>query len=862
MPQHSTDQLRRLFEEACRLSEAERGSWAANHTDKSVAKAVLELIAAHEDPSNPLDVLESVLRQDTVEADEFKAEEQFGAGEAIGPFEVREVLGSGTSGIVYRVRQSFPPREAALKVFRASVWSEHQEVRFRTEVRALAKLAHPGIAPVLESGTLPEAGGVRRPYILVELVTNATPITEHAKGKQLAEQVALVRQLCAAITHAHQNGVLHRDLKPGNVLVGGDGRLRIIDFGIAKLNEEDAGVTVTGQIMGTPAYMSPEQAAGLDADARTDVYAIGLIAREIFAEKGSKDLRAVIDMATAKKAVERYQSASELSQDLERVINDRPVLARPPSMRNVALKFVRRNRLLSGSIVLAVALMAASAAALWSFAESAARANHEAREAATFLLTNVIERLEDKIGATSERLSLATKLLVHVERLSARSSDAAVLDAHARVLEIIGSCELIERRKEESLSHLREAFDIRSRLAARNEGDLEAAAKESIARVRVGDLLGALGRQEQQRELYEQSFATDLRLHKLRPAEPRFLSNLLYSHMRLGELAIGQGKYADAERHANDQLALAERALAIDPTDSEWTWEVLQARFQCDRIAAMLGKPGSGYQSLAGRLELTRGMRLASPASRRRAVQAANLLHRSADSHLDAGRSEQFMTDSDEAIATVRQLVRADEKDSEARYWLVLTLGGKARGLAHIGLLAEALALSEEAVREAEQMEHLLGKDDEAITAQTYAIGSRWIVLNHANHRLEADQVARQQAALQRPPQRELRSLSPVRLAALASALSQLGSPSGAEQAELDACFALMIEQQYLPDAFSAIIQLGQSGRFAEARRWATRGLHAANASQVEVKAALQTFLQNLDQRESLRSRPRSEPSE
>ncbi len=208
-------------------------------------------------------------------------------GDQIGPYRLLRCLGEGGFGSVYLAEQTSPvTRQVAVKLLKQAVQSREVLARFEAERQALAMMDHPAIARVFDAGKSPRG----RPYFVMEYVDGLS-ITRYADAKQLTieERLDLVRQVCLAMQHAHQKGVIHRDLKPGNVLVTNvDGRPvpKIIDFGIAKaagsrLTEQTLH-TATHQILGTPQYMSPEQVAmSADVDTRSDVYSLGVILYEL-----------------------------------------------------------------------------------------------------------------------------------------------------------------------------------------------------------------------------------------------------------------------------------------------------------------------------------------------------------------------------------------------------------------------------------------------------------------------------------------------------------------------------------------------------------------------------------------------------
>jgi non-specific serine/threonine protein kinase/serine/threonine-protein kinase len=334
-------------------------------------------------------------------------------GRTIGPYRISAQIGVGGMGAVYLADQTAPVRrQVALKVIKAGFDSEELLSRFRDERELLARMSHPNIAQVLDVG----ATGEGRLYFAMEYVPGV-PLDEFCdrRGTDLAHRVELFLQVLEGVQHAHQKGVIHRDLKPGNLLVAdyqGQVLVKVIDFGIAKsldpLGRPEPGTTRAGMPLGTPAYMSPEQAGGDPGaiDTRTDVYALGVVLYKLVthelpipgevisrtpdgelakllneypirppskrvaelprngdtlwrkamssdAPALSRRLRGDLDWIVLK-ALERdrdrrYASASEFAADIRRFLNGEAVLASPPSRMYLARKFVARNRLMVGA---------------------------------------------------------------------------------------------------------------------------------------------------------------------------------------------------------------------------------------------------------------------------------------------------------------------------------------------------------------------------------------------------------------------------------------------------------------------------------------------------------------------------------
>jgi serine/threonine protein kinase/Flp pilus assembly protein TadD len=345
-------------------------------------------------------------------------------GTVIGPYKLMEQIGEGGMGLVFLAEQQQPVRrKVALKVIKPGMDTRQVVARFEAERQALALMDHPNIAKVLDGGET--ASG--RPYFVMELV-KAVPITEFCDQNQvpIRERLELFLHICQAVQHAHQKGIIHRDLKPSNVLVSRHDTtpvVKVIDFGVAKaLGQELTDKTLfTGiaQMIGTPLYMSPEQAgkSDLDVDTRSDIYSLGVLLYELLTgttpfdqgrlkEVGYDELRRIIreeepprpstristlgqaaaTVSTQRKsdprrlsqlfhgeldwivmkALEkdrnrRYESASAFAADVERYLQDEPVLACPPSAAYRLRKFARRNRgRLMAATVLGLALLVAA----------------------------------------------------------------------------------------------------------------------------------------------------------------------------------------------------------------------------------------------------------------------------------------------------------------------------------------------------------------------------------------------------------------------------------------------------------------------------------------------------------------------
>lgn len=313
-------------------------------------------------------------------------------GQRVGPYRLIEEVGAGGMGVVFEAEQDDPARRVAVKLIHLVGLDGAAFERFRSEAAALARLQHPGIATVHQSGVGRREDGATFGWIAMELIPGAMPVNAWARAAKLDRRarVGLFLDACDAVEHAHRHGIIHRDLKPANLLVGDDGRLRVIDFGVATLEargaersdrsgthvadveasgtERGSDGSSAGGITGTPGYAAPEQRQPNPPvpSVRVDVHALGTVLRVLMTGRrpGSAirprevpaDLVAIIDRATAGRAEDRYASIDAMVNDVRRWLAHRPVAARPVSRGRRLMLSVRRRPVhwvAAGGLVLA-----------------------------------------------------------------------------------------------------------------------------------------------------------------------------------------------------------------------------------------------------------------------------------------------------------------------------------------------------------------------------------------------------------------------------------------------------------------------------------------------------------------------------
>ncbi len=313
----------------------------------------------------------------------------------IGAYRLDRRLGDGSSGVVFQAERDNPRKRVAIKVLHLTWASEVLQARFEREGQILARLRHPAIAQVYEAGVC-EHDGALLAWFALELVPGANHITTYCRERELPrrERLELFARVCDAVEHAHSLDIIHRDLKPANILIDSEGDPKVIDFGIARI-DDPAATLLTGEheslsALGTLSYMSPEQWGGHaeTIDRRADVYALGVILYELLTDhppfdisgcsphealailhhasvpapsKSDPSLRGNLDaitaMATARDREDRYQTADLLARDVRDHLSNRPTVARPPRLGR-RLTFWARNHPILATLIACAAVIA------------------------------------------------------------------------------------------------------------------------------------------------------------------------------------------------------------------------------------------------------------------------------------------------------------------------------------------------------------------------------------------------------------------------------------------------------------------------------------------------------------------------
>lgn len=539
-------------------------------------------------------------------------------------FEFIEECGRGAIAVVYRALDIELQREVAVKTLRRDLNVDSLEAeRLRREAEAAARINHPAIVQI--HGVHTDSRGL--PAIVMEYVAGGN-LAERLRSGPLPidEAVALMRAICGGVAAAHKSGLVHRDLKPANIQLTSDGKPKVTDFGLVRMTSQAQQATATGSLLGTPAYMSPEQASGKRGvvGPPADVYSLGVILFEMLAGRPPfqaasswdllhdvmheyappvrrfnarvpVELEAICGKCLAKSPEDRYADASELERDLGRFAAGEPVEAKPERAGRRLLRWCRSNpgiAGLSGLLIMMLLLIAAGTSwASWRLVESnrvavqarrqAERARADAvrdRTAAVDSLYLVVKHLYDDLAENSATIQSRTKVveaaLAGLERITRLGDERAVMLAHQRIGELLAL--------QGKLTRARSEYEVSLEMARRRaRTDRSLAARLDLARAE--DVMARFfqihgGHDEAQRHA-DAAQAILLELVRDFPESPEVLENLIVSYQRQLDNLWMASRHRDVIRVAGESIPYVERLLQMRPADVR-THQLAMATFQ------------------------------------------------------------------------------------------------------------------------------------------------------------------------------------------------------------------------------------------------------------------------------------------
>jgi len=539
----------------------------------------------------------------------------------IGPYLLDRLLGRGGMGAVYLAHRSDGQfeQDVAIKLIDLPLGTDLFRERFRQERQILAGLQHPFIARLLDGGVTQEGD----PYLVMEYV-DGVPIHRFCQEKQLAlrQRIALFLRVCEAVQFAHQNLVVHRDLKPDNILVAEDSTPRLLDFGTAKLLSPALGqpgseMTRQGYHSFTPQYASPEQILGNPITTASDTYSLGVLLYLLLtgalpyelkeltmaemlrvvceqpprrpsepagsAKRLDPDLESILLKALRKEPQERYLTAEQLAADVRAWLDGLPVGARRGTLRYRAQKFARRHRLgLAGAAVLAATLLAGIAGVLWQArVANQERKRAEARSAdlrqlSNSLLSELDEAIKDLPGSTGVQKLLVTRVLEHLDRMAKdaqgdRQSQLDLVDAYTRLGNIQGNpYDQNLGDPAGALASIGKALVLAEPLVQSNPRDRDALRALATAQEDRGEVLSETGNPQDAVASMQASVQSYDRLIALPGADIAWFLEASRVNDTLGDVVgedIGLADVAAAIAAYRKSIDLDNRVVQLDPKD-------------------------------------------------------------------------------------------------------------------------------------------------------------------------------------------------------------------------------------------------------------------------------------------------------
>lgn len=604
-------------------------------------------------------------------------------------FELGRELGRGGMGVVFEARQVTLDRRVAIKVLgSAATPSPRLRDRFDREIMTLARISHPGIVKVFGSGVVAGAS-----YVAMELVDGESLVTRLPEAgeivalEQIEECARVAVKLARALDYAHELGVIHRDVKPGNVLIDARGEPMLIDFGLARDDERDS-VTTPGEFVGTLAYTAPEQARGERVDRRADVYGLGAtlyhlvtgsppyrartitdLARQLEAGPPRsairlnpavpRDLATVLEHATAPDPLQRYASCADFGADLSRVLEGVPIAAQPPSSWNLLTRLARKHRAVVGGVVaVVVALVIGLITTLWQ-AQRATREAENARSLSRLYRSLILAMDPDEYGRDVKLIDLLPDLVS-----TARANFAARPDILAEVLDTAGQSSLALGNVDQAQAFVSEALESRERLLGRHDpATLESLHNMAGVLQQRGDLKKAV---ELYREVWNASKDGASRGDR---------DALIYAH-NFASALLDLGDSEEGLAVLRDTVEIEGRTLGEEASDTLTSWntiarwmvehgQVREGREILERIVAARRRlpPGHDVDSLAWLVNLADARRRSNDCP-----GAIDLLHEVVAKRLDELTERHYLTLS--TMINLAAVLSICEHPAEAETWL------------------------------------------------------------------------------------------------------------------------------------------------------------------------------------------------
>ncbi|HEX4277630.1 MAG TPA: protein kinase [Bryobacteraceae bacterium] len=683
----------------------------------------------------------------------------------IGPYAVLEEIGHGGMGTVYRAVRGDDDFQVqvAIKVISRGADEPVLLDRFRAERQILAKLEHPNIARLLDGGAM-EDGLL---YFVMEYV-DGKPLTKYCDSENLpvSERIQLVSKLCDAVAYAHRCLVVHRDLKPDNVLVTHDGIPKLLDFGIARILESsaagDAVQTVTLMRMATPAYASPEQIRGDPVGVGSDIYALGVLLYELLtgrrpyrldplwgesariiceqeptrasvavvSQKDEKteqishcrnttvdglrkrlsgDLDNILAVALRKDPSQRYRSVDQFQQDLENHLNGRPVMARGDSLLYRVRKFVGRHKLPVAAATLTFVTLCLAGVFTVRESQRLMRRVDTDRKLATSFLAGIheIARLP---GSTPVRQKLLAKSLDYLNGLAREDSEdretqTSLALAYERFADLLAGVDGAGLGKPaDALKTYESAKRIREQLAREFPRDAEVQADLASNYMMGSYIVGRVASVDQRREYDRKALGVSKGLAGRYPENDKYRALLAAAYTGLAYSFELDGRWADAEDLYRQAVPIREQHAHAAPKDRDAQRELANIHYRIGVLETQAQQGQEAMPELEEALRIQKGLLAGDPGDRQIRFEVAGTDHFLGVALGSAGSFAEALAHFQEAISIREATLAADERDARTRSMLAGNYAEKSTVLLKAGRTEDALKSIDRSIQLEEEL--------------------------------------------------------------------------------------------------------------------------------------------------------------
>ena len=746
-------QLTELLDQALQFPTSERKAFllSACPDDVELQREAESLIASFEQASGFIEAPVFAGVDDFPFPDEPPME-----GRQIGHYKIVRELGRGGMGAVYLAMRADEYREqVALKIVKRGMDTDFVVRRFRYERQILASLHHPNIARLFDGGTTEEG----LPYFVMEYI-EGEPIDQYCNHHNLSilERLKLFRTVCAAVHYAHQNLVIHRDLKPGNILITADGTVKLLDFGIAKILNPEISQTVekTATLMRlmTPEYASPEQVRGELVTTASDVYSLGVVLYELLtghrpyritsilpsdieriiceqeptrpSTAGMKDegggmkrkhglssfiphpssLRGDLDniilMALRKEPQRRYASVEQFSEDIRRHLEGLPVSARSDTFSYRAGKFVQRHKAgVAAAALIVLSLIAGLITTVWQARRAQAqqakaeRRFNDVRKLANAYLFEFHDAIAELQGTTQARALVVKRALEYLDSLAQETSDDRGL------------------QQELAAAYLK-VGDVQGRPGHASLGDKEGALTSYRKALAIYEALAKIGnndaalRQEMTTgftrlgdalQYHDSKAALASYRQGLAAANPTDRLSIANFHQRIGEMQLATGDATGAGASQQQAMALYEAMAAETPNDKKAQRSLFINYIKAGNLLFEAGEQKAALPLYQKTVPMARAIAVADPLNARAQRELAACLDKVGNALLATGEQSGALTNYNEAFAIRQKVAAADARNAELQRDLSISHDKLGEVSAAAGNIADALAHYREALR-------------------------------------------------------------------------------------------------------------------------------------------------------------------